>query len=62
MKQAEITQLAEYLLKGCMVLYDWLSDNHDINAILCLSTETNQGTYTVKIEFEPKESESDENE
>ena len=62
MKQSEITQLSEYLLKGGMLLYDTLSDNHDMEAILCLSCDTSQGTYTLKIEFEPKEGESDENE
>lgn len=61
MKQSEIIQLSEYVLKGCMLLYDEVSDNNECKAMLVLSGDTSKGHYDVKIEFEPKEGESDEN-
>lgn len=61
MKDDEIRQLSEYLLKGCILLYDTISDNYDCKAMIVLSADTSNGHYDVKIEFEPKEGESDEN-
>lgn len=62
MKKSEIEQLSEYLLKGCMLLYDEVSENHGCKAMIVLSGKTSKGQYDVKIIFEPKEGESDENE
>ena len=60
MKDNDIRQLSDYLLKGGILLYDAVSDNHDCKAMIVLSADTLDGHYDVKIEFEPKEGESDE--
>lgn len=60
MKDYEIRKLSEYLLKGGILLYDTLTDNHNCKAMIVLSADTSEGHYDVKVEFEPKEGESDE--
>ena len=59
MLNKDVKELSEYLLKGGILLYETVSDNHDCKAMIILSADTSDGHYDVKIEFEPKEGESD---
>lgn len=57
MNKSDVDKLSEYLIKGCILLFDTLEQMHDAEPIICLTAKTNRGDYTVKIERDNKEGE-----
>lgn len=45
----DIDELAEYLIKGCIVLFETLEDRHNAEPVICMTAKTDRGKYTVKI-------------
>lgn len=51
----DIDELAEYLIKGCIVMFETLEDRHNAEPIICMTAKTDRGEYTVKVIRENKE-------
>lgn len=49
MNDKDIDVLAEYLVKGCILLFETLEDKHNAEPFICMTAKTNRGAYTVKI-------------
>lgn len=48
-------KLAEYLTKGCILLFETLEDIHEAEPMICMSAKTDRGEYTIKITRENNE-------
>lgn len=48
-------KLAEYLTKGCILLFETLEDIHEAEPMICMTAKTDRGEYTIKITRENDE-------
>lgn len=42
-------KLAEFLMKGCIMLFEMLEDIHKAKPMICMTAKTVRGEYTIKI-------------
>lgn len=45
----DIDELAEYLIKGCILMFEMLEDRHNAEPIICMTAKTSRGEYTIKV-------------
>lgn len=45
----KLDMLAEYLTKGCVLLFEKLEDIHEAEPMICMTAKTDRGEYTIKI-------------
>lgn len=45
----DVDELAEYLIKGCILMFETLEDKHKAEPMICMTAKTARGEYTVKI-------------
>lgn len=60
MNKSDVDKLADYLIKGCILMFDTLEQIHGAEPFICMTAKTNRGEYTVKISRDNKEDEKNE--
>lgn len=49
MDNLNVDELAQFLIKGCILLFETLEDRHKAEPMICMTAKTDRGEYTVKI-------------
>lgn len=50
----DVDELAEYLIKGSILMFEMLEDRHHAEPLISMTAKTDRGEYTVKITREDK--------